>query len=58
MPQTPDDAPEVEIICPQCSYHMPRTAYRLRRETEIVCPNCGAVILPADDADGAREPEN
>jgi DNA-directed RNA polymerase subunit RPC12/RpoP len=43
---------EVEIICAACGYHMPRTAQRLRRDTEIVCPNCGEVIVPdAHDGD-------
>lgn len=55
MADEPEDDPEVEIICPNCSYHMPRTAGRLRRDTEVVCPNCGAVVVGAADADDTGE---
>jgi predicted RNA-binding Zn-ribbon protein involved in translation (DUF1610 family) len=50
-----DDEPDVEIICPDCGYHLTRSAARLRRDTAVVCPNCGKEIVegPKNNNDGA-----
>jgi predicted RNA-binding Zn-ribbon protein involved in translation (DUF1610 family) len=44
---------EVEIICPDCGYHLARSAARLRRDTPIVCPNCGREIAEPGEPETA-----
>ena len=54
MSDPPTDDSEVEIVCPQCGYRMPRTVARLRRETEVVCAQCGAVVVEAEVPGGDK----
>jgi hypothetical protein len=43
---SPEDAAEVEIVCPCCGYRLTRTVARLRRDTKVVCANCGQDVVP------------
>jgi predicted RNA-binding Zn-ribbon protein involved in translation (DUF1610 family) len=58
MPLTGQEANDlaayVEIICPDCGYHLARSLARLRRDTPIACPNCGKEIAEL----GGPEPDN
>jgi hypothetical protein len=53
---SPEDAAEVEIICPGCGYRLTRTVGRLRRNTKVVCANCGEDVVP-HGLDDATDPE-
>jgi predicted RNA-binding Zn-ribbon protein involved in translation (DUF1610 family) len=46
----PEDEVEVEVICPECGYHLARSVARLRRKTPLVCPNCGYRMTQDDGA--------
>ncbi len=48
-----DEEPEVEIVCPECGYHLARSAARLRQNTPVVCPNCGKEIGERQESDNA-----
>jgi predicted RNA-binding Zn-ribbon protein involved in translation (DUF1610 family) len=55
MPDDPrDDKAEVEVICPNCGYHLTRSVARLRRDTPLVCPNCGKEIVEPDHGGNDR----
>jgi predicted RNA-binding Zn-ribbon protein involved in translation (DUF1610 family) len=49
-----DEELDVEIICPECGYHLVRSAERLRRNTPVVCPNCGKEIGEPPETDNNR----
>jgi predicted RNA-binding Zn-ribbon protein involved in translation (DUF1610 family) len=46
-----DEEPEVEIVCPECGYHLACSAARLRQNTPVVCPNCGKEIGERQESD-------